>query len=139
VIRNGQQIRSYKDAQGFRSKDNRKLKVKLIDAFVYHYGWVRTPDRLKEKLKDFQQFWYDDAEMVAIRAEAETFDYSQVDSLKLFDGTVPSVMAQRVERMNWIFDFDIKQKNLSFKNKLKMLFERLTGRRLGEYRNYQLR
>ena len=139
IIRNGLNIKSYKDAQGFRTQTNQKLKVKLIDAFVYHYGWVRTPNRLKEKLKDFQQFWYNDAEMVAIRAEAEAFDYAQVDSLELFEGTAPSVMTERIERMSWIFDFDVKQKKLSLKNKFKMLFERLTGRRIGEYRNYELR
>ena len=43
VIRNTGKIRSYKDAQGFRTIDNQKLIVKLIDAYVYHYGWVKPP------------------------------------------------------------------------------------------------
>jgi hypothetical protein len=38
-------IRSYRDAQGFRIND-RKLKVKLIDAYIYHYGWVKPPKGL---------------------------------------------------------------------------------------------
>lgn len=42
VVRKDAQIRSYRDAQGFR-KNNQKLHVKLIDAFVYHYGWVKNP------------------------------------------------------------------------------------------------
>lgn len=43
VIRNNKEIRSYGDAQGFRFKNNRKLNVKQIDAYIYHYGWVRNP------------------------------------------------------------------------------------------------
>ncbi|MFX8731708.1 hypothetical protein ABTM48_21490, partial [Acinetobacter baumannii] len=39
IIRNDKSIRSFKDAQGFR-KDGQKIKVKAIDAVVYHYGWV---------------------------------------------------------------------------------------------------
>jgi hypothetical protein len=37
VIRNDKRITSYRDAQGFRWEDNRKLNVKLIDAYIYHY------------------------------------------------------------------------------------------------------
>jgi len=43
IIRNNKKIRSYRDAQGFRFDDNRKLNVKLIDAYIYHYGWVKNP------------------------------------------------------------------------------------------------
>ncbi len=45
IIRNDKTIRSYKDAQGFR-RNGEKLNVKQIDAYVYHYGWVKksTPD-----------------------------------------------------------------------------------------------
>ncbi len=138
IVRHTGRVASYRDAQGFRTIDNKKLNVRLIDAEVYHYGWVKTPESIKKKVKEFQQFWYDDDEMEIIRAEAETFDNTQVDSLVLFEGTHPAVMAQRIAQMNWIFDFDIRQKNLSFKNKFKLFFERLTGRRIGEYRNYKL-
>ena len=138
VIRNTGKVTSYRDAQGFRTIDNQKLRVKLIDAFVYHYGWVRTPDRMREKLRDFGQLWHSDEEMTAIRQEAESFDYSQVDSLRLFEGTHPAVMHARIKRMGWVFDFDVKQKQLSLKNRLKALIERLTGLRIGEYRNYNL-
>lgn len=138
VIRNTGKVISYRDAQGFRTIDNQKLRVKLIDAYVYHYGWVRTPDRMREKLRDFGQLWHNDEEMTAIRQEAEAFDYSQVDSLRLFEGTHPTVMHARIQRMSWVFDFDVKQKQLSFKNRLKGLIKRLTGLQIGEYRNYRI-
>ena len=138
VIRNSGKVTSYRDAQGFRTIDNQKLRVKLIDAYVYHYGWVRTPDRMREKLRDFGQLWHSDEEMTAIRQEAEAFDYSQVDSLRLFESTHPTVMHARIQRMSWVFDFDVKQKQLSFKNRLKGLIKRLTGLQIGEYRNYRI-
>src|SRR3546814_9059009 len=59
VIRNDKSIRSYRDAQGFR-KNNRKLRVKLIDAFIYHYGLVKSPAVMKEKLNNFHRLWHDE-------------------------------------------------------------------------------
>lgn len=138
VVRPKGQVASYRDAQGFRTPDDRKLRVRLIDAYVYHYGWVRTPDQMRQKLKDFPQYWYNDTEMQAIRQEAEAFDYSQVDSLAAFRGTHPQVMHARIERMSWVFDFDIRQKRMPLKYRLKHWIERLTGWLPGEYRNYEL-
>ncbi|MFM2136067.1 MAG: hypothetical protein RL021_1467, partial [Bacteroidota bacterium] len=36
------------------------------------------------------------------------------------------------------FDFDPTRKRLSFKASLKLYVERLTGWRIGEYRNYRI-
>ena len=41
IVRNDKNIYSYRDAQGFRKSDEEKLNVKLLDAYVYHYGWVK--------------------------------------------------------------------------------------------------
>lgn len=138
VIRNNGNVVSYRDAQGFRTKNDKKLKVKLIDAYVYHYGWVRTPEQMRAKLTDFPQYWHNDTEMQAIRREAENFDYAQTDSLTLFTGSHPQVMQERIQRMSWVFDFDIRQKRLSFKYRLKYLVAKLTGWLPGEYQNYRL-
>jgi len=51
IIKNNKNIHSYRDAQGFRWKDGRKLKVKLINAHIYHYGWVRNPVVMKTLTK----------------------------------------------------------------------------------------
>lgn len=138
VIRNTGNVASYKDAQGFRTLDNHKLNVKLIDAYVYHYGWVKPPEKQKEKIKDFNKYWHDGEELAGIQAKAHTFDYSQVDSLAAFTGTHPQVMQARIARMDWLFDFDIQEKKLSLKHRLKLWFEQRTGKRFGEYRNYRI-
>src|SRR6478735_5570335 len=56
MIRNDKTIRSYRDAQGFR-KNDRKLNVKLINAFIYHYGWVKSPQAQKAKRDNFGNYW----------------------------------------------------------------------------------
>lgn len=139
VIRNTGKIRSYKDAQGFRTTDNQKLNVKLIEAYVYHYGWVKPPEIQREKMKSSINFWGEGFDIPAIQKELEAFNYSEIDSLSHFEGTHPKVMQTRIERVNWMFDFDIKVKKLSFKNRLRMMIEKLTGWRIGEYRNYRLK
>ena len=48
IIRNDKAIRSYGDAQGFR-KNDKKLKVAPINAYVNHYGWVRPPEIMSKK------------------------------------------------------------------------------------------
>lgn len=139
VIRNNKNISSYRDAQGFRTIDNQKLNVKMIDAYMYHYGWVKPPEVQKAKMKSSINFWEKDEVAEKKKKEYEdTFDYSGIDSLASFEGTHPAVMNARLERVNWQFDFDIREKKLSFKNKLRFLIENLTGWRIGEYRNFRL-
>jgi glycosyltransferase involved in cell wall biosynthesis len=138
IIRNRSNITSYRDAQGFRTITDKKLIVKWIDAYIYHYGWVKPPEIQREKMKSSINFWGEGHNIPEIHKELEAFDYSQVDSLSHFEGTHPKVMQARIERVNWMFDFDIKVKKLSFKNRLRMAIEKLTGWRIGEYRNYRL-
>lgn len=138
IIRNTKKISSYKDAQGFRNNDSTKLKVKPIDAFIYHYGWVKPPNKMTDKIRGLSYFWHSDQELDKQQPSNVAFDYSEIDSLKLFEETHPKVIQPRIERMNWAFDFDIQQKKYSFKNKLLMKIEKLTGWRIGEYKNYKI-
>lgn len=135
VIRNQKDIRSYKDAQGFRILDN-KLKVCAIDAHIYHYGWVKHPKQQLEKLKQARKLWHDDSFLEKEYADVIEFDFSNVDSLSLFTGTHPAVMQERIAAQNWNFEYDIRIKKLSFKKKILYWFEKLTSIRLGENRNF---
>ncbi len=136
VIRNNPNIRAYRDAQGFRFANNKKLHVKQIDAHIYHYGWVKPPKKMAEKIKGVSKFWHTDEEIKTKIEIGEEFDYSQIDSLQKFEGTHPKVMQERISNMAWQFDFDIKQKNYSLKNRILLKFEQLTGWRIGEYKNF---
>lgn len=137
VIRNDKKIQSYKDAQGFR-KEMRKLKVKAIDAFVYHYGWVKSPELQQAKRNYFPSLYKGEGAKINETYAEESFDYSQIDSLAVFDETHPKVMQERIAAKNWNFNFDPTEKKFDFKTKVLNLLEKWTNHRLGEYKNYTL-
>lgn len=143
VIKNNKNIRSYKDAQGFRKKDTStgsaiiKLNVKQIDAEIYHYGWVKPPKAQQAKQENFHKMWHDDEWMKKNIAQVEEFDYTQIDSLEAFKGTHPQVFQNRVNSINWNFKFDASQIKLSLKDKFLLTVEKTTGWRVGEYKNYK--
>ena len=138
IVRKLPGIFSYRDAQGFRIRDNKKLRVKLLDAFVYHYGWVKKPDSIQEKLVNFSKYWHDDQWVEQKIVQAAPFDYSRIDALSPFRGTHPETMRQRIAQKNWTFIHDISKKYFSTKEKFLRLVLRLTGVRIGEYRNYKI-
>ena len=138
VVRPNIGVYSYKDAQGFRKGQNQKLNVKLVDAYMHHYGWVKDPTAMQKKAVEFNKLWHDDSWIEQNIRKADAFDYSEIDALRKFEGTHPLVMHQRIDRLNWKFDFDITKNNYSTKDKLKMAIEKLTGYRIGEYRNYRI-
>ncbi len=137
VVRNDKAIRSFRDAQGFR-KNGKKLKVKKADVWMHHYGWVKPPASMQAKQESFHKLWHSDEWVNSNIAQSSEFDYSGIDSLAFFEGTHPAVMKERINRVNWKFDFDPTKKKLSFKNKVLQFIEKLTGKRLGEYKNYTL-
>lgn len=143
VIKNDKSIRSYKDAQGFRKKDAStgsaiiKLNVKPIDAEIYHYGWVKPPKAQQAKQENFHKMWHNDEWMKKNIAQVEEFDYSKIDSLEEFKNTHPQVFQARVKSANWSFKFNSSQIKLSVKDKILLFIEKITGWRVGEYKNYK--
>ena len=137
VVRNNKNIFSYRDAQGFRKDNNKKLKVAPINAYIYHYGWVKDPRAMQKKQEDFNKLWHDDEWLDKNIIKAEEFDYSNIDILKKFKGTHPMQMQARIERINWKFDYDLSLNKMKFKDKLKKFFSNL-GWDIGQYKNYKL-
>lgn len=135
IIKNDPLIQSYRDAQGFRRK-GKKLKVKPIDAYVYHYGWVKDPLTQAKKHKDFNKLWHDD-QFVAQFTE-EIYNYSDIDYLETFDNTHPNVMKNRILQKNWDFDGKKLNSKVSVKDKFLFWLEQKTGIRLFEYKNYRI-
>ena len=137
IVRNDKNISSYKDAQGFR-KNGKKLNVKVIDAAIYHYGWVKPPEAQQAKQQTFHKLWHTDEWMKQNIPQVAKFDYAAVDSLAHFTGTHPVVMQARIDKMNWKFSFDPTQKKLSLRFKVLMFIEKVFGWRIGEYKNYKI-
>ena len=139
VIKNDKSIYSYRDAQGFRKVNNEKLNVKPIDAYIYHYGWVREPHAMQAKFNSFGSLWRgDEWSAGAEKKYSGPFDYSQIDSIEKFTGTHPQVLSDRIKKMNWKFERDLSYNNLKLKDKFKNLVEKLTGKRPFDYKNYKI-
>lgn len=136
VLRRLPGVHSWKDAQGFRI-NGRKLHVQLVDAYMHHYGYVRTPDKMRLKANSLAKFWHSDDWIQQNLSQAPEFDYAEIDSLVRYTGTHPAVMQQRIAEKNWRFEPTLAKK-MPIKDRILMWIERHTGRRLFEYRNYKL-
>ncbi|WP_295651545.1 glycosyltransferase family 2 protein [uncultured Mucilaginibacter sp.] len=136
IVRNDKSVHSYRDAQGFRI-DGRKLNVKLIDAYIYHYGWVKKPEGIIKKLHSFTQFYIGDQWNPA-EPQSFDFDYNNADNLVKFTDTPPAVMKNRMAANNWKLNLNEVKSRMSFRRKLLQQIENLTGWRIGEYRNYKI-
>lgn len=139
VIRRNPKIYSYKDAQGFRKNEGEKLTVAAVDAYIYHYGWVKEPEAMQRKQETFTKLWHDDEWVEKNVKKVKQFDYVEhIDALQTFTGTHPAVMKERIERKNWKFDYDLSFNRLTIKQKLKNFVQDKLGYNLS-YENYILK
>lgn len=139
LLKNIKGIHSYRDAQGFRL-DDRKINVKLIDAYIYHYGWAKPPQGLTSKVRNFNKFYHDETWFAEHLPETYEFDYGNADRLIHFTGTHPAPIQKRIAATNWNIDFDSKKlrAGMDFRRKALQKIEDFTGWRVGEYRNYKI-
>lgn len=135
LVRRSSGIQSFGDAQGFRVRGD-KPRVLPSHASVYHYGWVKPPAQMGQKAKLLDRLWHGSREL-----SKGPFDYERQYGLRPFQGSHPAVMRDLVAAQTW--DFDPKRRLVDWKpSDLRLwtsdIWERLTGRRLGEYRPYVL-
>jgi len=148
IIRNLPNIRSYRDSQGFRiykttqqyldGNKGRSLKVLYTKIPYFHYSYARKPALMQKKNNYFNSFWHDDNWLRKNNPKKETFDYSIVDAVKLFEGTHPALMKKHVAAQDWTFTFNPKHAKFTLKGRLLFAIENLTGWRIGEYKNYKI-
>ena len=137
VIKNNPAIYSYRDAQGFRKGDNQKLNVKEIDAYIYHYGWVKKPEAMQLKQENFNKLWHNDDWVEKNVVKADVYDYeSNVEVMQKFDGTHPSVMQDQITKKNWKFEHDISFNKERNKDKVKNFIRKYLGLDFS-YKNYK--
>lgn len=138
VIRNDKSIYSYRDAQGFRKGNNKKLRVKPIDAYIYHYGWVKHPAKMQQKQEAFHKMWHDDKWIEKHVGKIAEYDYfKNIDYLIPFTDSHPSVMEERLKAKNWKFEFDISFNRISLKERFKDFISKNFGIDIG-YKNYKI-
>jgi len=136
AIKNGIGLESYLDAQGFRFREGRKPRAKLIDAHIYHYGWARSEQVMAKKIKNFDKLYHGhDYE------SSDEWSYKKVFGLKQFKGTHPSIMKKWIDNnkndltlASLENDFKLKHIRMALSDAL----EKVTGYRMGEFKNYKL-
>lgn len=138
VIKYDPSVYAYRDAQGFRKGNNEKLRVKPVNAWIHHYGWVQDPRVLKLKRIAKDSIMVDkhaDEENIVV---PEDFAFTLVNALEKFKGTHPKVMQPRVDRQYWKFQYDPGRNRLKLKDHFKNFIEKLTGKRPFDYKNYKI-
>ncbi len=138
VVRNDPTIYSYRDAQGFRKGNNEKLRVKPLNAFIHHYGWVQNPQTMRAKFAVKDKINLNLETKEEDLKVAEDYPLLMVKSLERFKGTHPKVMQKRVDNIPWKFEYDMSRNRLELKDHFKNLAEKIAGRRLFDYKNYKL-
>jgi hypothetical protein len=101
AVRNGIGARSVRDAQSFRGEGDRRLTVANARARVFHYGWVRHPDRMRAKSEAFWAHRGLPAPVAGTRPGSPGFDYGPLGRLPTWDGRHPAVMTARIAAMDW--------------------------------------
>jgi len=162
IIRNDPEIHSWESAQSFRripdfngidyrqQHNTRKLKVKELDAYIYHYGWVRPPELMVTKMKAFTANHKGRArveEMIRNKQFNGTYDYGPLNRLPEFKDSHPDVMKEVIDQFNWkdqlrysgpLSANQPRPKHDHLKYRVVSFLENnlLGGRRLGEFKNY---
>jgi hypothetical protein len=101
LVRNGLGIRSVRDAQSFRHAGGRRLTVARSHARVFHYGWVRHPELMQRKTREFWSHRVAADEVDARCGDAALFDYGPLGRLPTWTGAHPEVMRRRIAAMDW--------------------------------------
>jgi hypothetical protein len=114
IVRNIPEIHSFGDAQSFRripdfdgksyreKEGSHKLKVVLLDAFIYHYGWVRPPRYMQKKSESFMANYQGEAHAKAEFAKRPPeFAYGPLGKISKFKKTHPQVMAEWIAKFDW--------------------------------------
>ncbi len=165
IVRNDPDIHSWESAQSFRRIPNfdginyrqqdetYKLHVADSGAKVYHYGWVRPPALMQNKIKVFSTNHRGKKlveKQVRNKMFDKVFDYGNIGKLSVFKGTHPAVMKEWIADFTWKEELrykgpkkslnPVKNKHDKFKYTLISWIEKnlLFGKRLGEFKNYIL-
>jgi hypothetical protein len=134
VIRNNQ-IKSWRDAQGFRYLDDQKIPCKQISARIFHYGWARPQSLMDKKTKEFVKLYH------GAESKSEDFSYKRCYGLKKFKGSHPKIMKDWILKNSNQINIEKLKPHFEWKDLslfLSDLVEKISGYRIGEYKNFKV-
>lgn len=130
-------IRPYQGAQGFRvGPEHRKIRARLTEARMFHYGWARPAQALRNKREINRTLYPWSRESEARRPLLPWFP-----GLTPFTGTHPAVAQAWVAERSHDPERQVEPPRFQWEH-LRFyasdVIERLTGERVWEFRNYKL-
>jgi hypothetical protein len=130
-------IRPYQGAQGFRvGPEHRKIRARLTDAEMFHYGWARPAQALRSK-REVSRVLYPWAKQPD-RGEPLL---PWTPGLTRFTGTHPAAAREWVAQRRHDPERVIEPRRFRWRflrYYLSSAIERLTGIRVFEFRNYEI-
>ena len=139
AVKLGVGVRSWRDAQGFRVVEGggaRKLRVLPSGARMYHYGWVRSPEDMWRKNVAFQRLVHRRPRRAARGGAAVRVRHDGEGAPLRGDASRPDAGPRRARRLALRAPTALAA-FAHLREDLLDLFERATGVRIGEYRNYR--
>jgi glycosyltransferase involved in cell wall biosynthesis len=139
VVRRDPAIRSIGDAQGFRMKDNAKLRVRNSGGRYFHYGHALEPKLAKIKRDNSATLYLNGKETPSSQKEERCYQHDQ--KVKPFRGTHPAVMRETVAAANWTYESSnplVRFRRDYFWEDIALIIKRCTGVTLGVHKNFRL-
>jgi hypothetical protein len=139
-IRLGRDIRPYQGAQGFRvGADYRKIRARPTGAQMFHYGWARPAQTMREKVELTKQMY--PWATARLDRELKRGTLTWIPLVRPFSGSHPAaahawIAANADESPPVIEPARFKPAHLRLY--LSDWIERLTGARPFEFRNYEV-
>jgi len=154
IVRNDPEIHSWQSAQSFRRIKNfdgqsyrqkrgtTKLRVKAIDAAVYHYGWVRPREVMIAKMNELDRIHSHHSARFS-----GAMDYGDLDALPRFNLQHPAVMTEWIKLFNeqatkegQKFESRVVMRHMRWSERILTWIEThlFRGKRLMGYKNYTL-
>ncbi len=162
IVRNKPDIHSWQSAQSFRripdfdgrsyrqEEGTHKLKVARVDAEIYHYGWVRPPDLMRQKSRALDTIHKGTQKAGELYADLPpAFDYGNLSKVPRFTDTHPAVMKDFMSQFDWQDQLQYSgprnpnrapHKHEQLKNRFLTWLEQrvLGGKELFGFENYEL-
>ncbi len=101
AVKLGRGIISWGDAATFRKEDGSRPRTLRSRAHIYHYGWVKSPEVMLEKRREFEKLYHDDSYVEKKYREKLRYEFPNLPVLRRFKGTHPPVMEERIRKSNW--------------------------------------
>ena len=130
------EIRPYQGAQGFRvGPSHRKIRARLTEAEMFHYGWARPAQALREK-RDLGRTMYPWR-----NADVTLPLLAWMPGLQRFTATHPKTVQDWIDVRKFDPERVIGPRKFRWRflrYYISTAIERITGARVFEFRNYEI-